>query len=87
MDGAFDDCVKYSSFVPVFLRQVDQDVLHAMNYSPPGEYNITCNPAARTCSSTTALIHRRITRKEKTNGNTVYTPRPDKGRRTQRERL
>jgi hypothetical protein len=61
MDDAFDDCVKYSRFVPVFLRQVDPGVLHVMSYSPRGEYNIICSPPAHTCSSTTALIHRSIT--------------------------
>jgi hypothetical protein len=74
MDGAFDDCVMYSRFVPAFLRQVDSDALHVMSYSPPGEYNIICNPPAHTCSSTTTLIHRSITRKGKTNGKAVYTP-------------
>jgi hypothetical protein len=30
MDDAFDDCVKYSRFVPVFLRQVDPGMLQVM---------------------------------------------------------
>jgi hypothetical protein len=30
MDGAFDDCITYSRFVPVFLRQVDPGVLRVM---------------------------------------------------------
>ncbi len=30
MDGAFDDCVMYSRFVLVFLRQVDPCVLRVM---------------------------------------------------------
>ncbi len=30
MDGAFDDCITYSRFVPVFLRQVDPCVLRVM---------------------------------------------------------
>ena len=67
MDGAFDDCVMYSRFVPVFLRQVDPGVLQVMSYSP-----------GHAGSSTTALSHRNTTRKEKTNGKAVYTPRPDK---------
>jgi len=30
MDGAFDACITYSRFVPVFLRQVDPCVLRVM---------------------------------------------------------
>jgi len=30
MDGAFDDCITYSRFVPAFLRQVDPGVLQVM---------------------------------------------------------
>jgi Zn-finger in ubiquitin-hydrolases and other protein len=65
MDGARDDRVMYSRFVPALLRQVDPGLLHVMSYSPLGEYNSICSPPVRSGSSTTTLIHRSITGKEK----------------------